>query len=289
MLRFLLWLLSQPLFWAISGVCVGPYLFYRGFRLLELKRRIMNVPQSSIRAAAIGPVEICGTAVGPYTVVAPLSRCDCLYYRLVVESNPRGDLGSRIHEMCAPLFVDDGTGTMMVFPKGSELKLAPTYRRAEYGKLAVMLASRYQSETPEFSQEYSIRPGDKIFVLGTLRENTWARKKAREVDDLSRIGPGFVCAGEADLQRKDTFPLLNPNLPSVPVSALADKLDLEPPVILMKGDGPFVISSGSERDLLSKLAWTSLLFIWSGPLWALWGLWEILSQPAVWAAVSGTR
>ena len=254
---------------------MGPYASLRGFRLLQLKRRIMNVPRSSIRSAAIGPVEISGIAVGPYTLVAPLSHGDCLYYRMVVESNPRGDLNQQIRELCAPLFIDDGTGLVMVYPPGAELKFPPSYRRAEYGKLAMMLASRSGGETPEFSQEYSIRPGDKVFVLGTLRVNTWTKRVAGDEEDLSRIGPGFVCAGEADLQRRENFPLLDPTLPSGSARDVTDKFDLNPPVILMKGDGPFVISHGSERDLLASLNWKSMLFIWLGPIAAIWGIWEL--------------
>lgn len=276
MLHLLIWLLSQPAFWALVGVCLGPYLFFRGFRLLQLKRRIMNVPRSSIRSAAIGPVEISGTAVGPYTLLAPLSQRECLYYRMAIESNPRGDLQRQIRELCAPLFIDDGTGLVMVYPPGAELKFPPSYHRAEYGKLAVLLASRSGGETPEFSQEYSIAPGDKVFVLGTLCENRWLRRSsAAEANDLSRIGPGFVCAGEADLQRREVFPVLDPNLPSGSARDATDAFDLSPPVILMKGDGPFVISNESERDLLEKLGWKSLLCIWGGPIAAIWGIWEL--------------
>src|SRR5207302_2581767 len=126
----LFWLLSQPMFWAVLGIVFGPYLFYRGFRVLQLKRAIMNVPRSTVRAAAMGPVEISGKAVGPYTLVAPMSHSDCLYYRLMVESNPSGDLRSTIRELCAPLFIDDGTGIVMVYPLGAELRMKPSSQRA---------------------------------------------------------------------------------------------------------------------------------------------------------------
>src|SRR5437868_7627640 len=119
--RLLFWLISQPLSWALLGLVLGPYCFFRGFRLLQLKRRIMGVPRSTIRAAALGPVEVSGTVVGPYTLIAPLSQADCLYYRLKIQSNPRHDLGSKIHEMSAPVFLDDGTGQMMIYPVGAEL------------------------------------------------------------------------------------------------------------------------------------------------------------------------
>ena len=274
MLRLLIWTLSQPLFWALAGIAGGPYFFFRGFHLLQLKRRVMNVPRSSIRSAALGPVEVSGTAVGPYTLIAPLSQTECLYYRLVVESNPRGDLGRKIHELCAPLFLDDGTGMLMIYPQGADLRFPPSYRRAEYGKLAAMLASRYRNQSPEFSQEYTIKAGDRIFVLGTLVENRWEKKNTDT--ELSRVGPGFVGGAEADLQRREEFPFLNPSVPSGAAVATPVQFDLNPPVILVKGKGLFVISGGSEHELLTRLGWSSLLCIWGGPLAALWGLWELL-------------
>jgi len=278
MIRLLIWLLSQPLLWAGLGVTLGPYFFWRGFRLLQRKRLIMDTPHSTIRAAALGRVQIRGKAVGPYTLVAPLSHADCFYYRLVIESNPQGDLRKSMQEMCAPFFLDDGTGTLMIFPRGSELLLPPSSDRSEYGKLALAL-TRYSEGTPEFAQEYSIRPGDTVFVLGTLQENPWAKKDPiAECNELSRIGPGFVGQGEADLLRREAYPYLDPKLPSGAVVASPNHFDLHPPVIVMQGDGPFIISTDSQRDLVAKLNLKSALYIWGGPAAALWGLWEILNR-----------
>jgi hypothetical protein len=278
MIRVLIWLLSQPLLWAGLGVTLGPYVFWRGFRLLQRKRLIMDTPHSTIRAAALGPVQISGKAVGPYTLVAPLSHADCFYYRLVIESNPQGDLRKSMQEMCAPFFLDDGTGTLMIFPRGSELLLPASSDRSEYGKLALSL-TRYSEGTPEFAQEYSIKPGDTVFVLGTLQENPWAKKDPiAECNELSRIGPGFVGEGEADLLRREAYPYLDPKLPAGATLAPADEFDLHPPVILMKGEGPFVISTDSQRELVAKLNLKSALYIWGGPAAALWGLWEILNR-----------
>jgi hypothetical protein len=68
-LRQVIWLLSHPLFWAALGLVIGPYLFYRGFRLLQRKRLILDIPRSTVRTAAMGGVEVSGKAVGPYTLV----------------------------------------------------------------------------------------------------------------------------------------------------------------------------------------------------------------------------
>ena len=180
--------------------------------------------------------------------------------------------------MCAPLFLDDGTGTLMIYPKGSELLLPATSDRSEYGKLALSL-TRYSEGTPEFAQEYSLKPGDTVFVLGTLLENPWAKKDPiAESNELSRIGPGFVGQGEADLLRREAYPYLDPRLPSGAALASANQFDFHPPVILMHGDGPFIISPDSQREVVAKLNLKSVLYIWGGPAAALWGLWEILSR-----------
>jgi hypothetical protein len=277
MIRILIWLLSQPLLWAAASVILGPYFFFRGFRVLQRQRLIADTPRSTIRSAAVGPVELSGKAVGPYALVAPLSHCDCLYYRLVIESNPGGDLNNKIRELSAPFFLDDGTGRVMIYPQGAELQISPS-ERAEYGKLALAF-SRQSEGTPEFAQEYTVRPGDTIFVLGTLRENPWAKKDPiAECTELSRIGPGFVSEAEADLIRKEAFPFLNPALPSGADLDSTDNFDLHPPVIVMKDRNPLFISSSSQRELLANLKVRAVLYVWGGAAAALWGLWRILSE-----------
>jgi hypothetical protein len=278
MIRLLAWLLSQSLFWAALGVVFGPVLFFRGFRLLQRKRLIMDIPRSTVCGAALGPVEISGKAVGPYTLVSPLSQIDCLYYRIAVQSNAQKDFSNtKMRELSAPLYVDDGTGKVMIYPAHCELQLDVSEQRNEYGKAALAMEG-YNREGAEFLQEYCIRPGDQLYVLGTLQENPWAKRNpVEECSELSRIGPGFVSQGEADVLRHEAYTTLDPNLPSG-MDASPDEFDYHPPVILMKGNGPFVISTRSEREIVENLTWKSVLYIWGGPLATLWGLWRIFGQ-----------
>jgi hypothetical protein len=272
LLRQFIWLLSQPLFWAALGVVVGPYLFYLGFRLFQRKRLILDIPRSSVRAAAIGAVEVSGRAVGPYTLVSPLSSRDCLYYRVVIRVFRHRRSSPIIDEVCAPLFVDDGTGELMIYPAGAEMQWADT--TGDGGEYLTRVLARHGCERQDLvdAQEYCIVPGDNIFVLGTLRENPWTTK--RPDSSLSRIGPGFVSLDEADLLRREAFTCLNPNLPSG--AAQGREFNLYPPTILLQGENPFVISTRSQREVVAELAWKSSLFIWGGPLWTLWSLWKIL-------------
>jgi hypothetical protein len=84
-----------------------------------------------------------------------------------------------------------------------------------------------------------------------------------------------VSAAEADLQRQEAFPLLSAFAPIGPPDH-SKEFDLNPPVVMLKRDGPFVISNDSQSELLTELSWRSLVCIWGGPVAALWGLWEIL-------------
>ena len=279
MIQQINWLLSQPLLWAALGIVFGPIAFLRGFRLLQRKQLILDTPRSTIRGAALGAVEVSGKVVGPYTVVSPLSQTDCLYYRVVVASKSGGGLANdKMRELCAPFFLDDGTGILMIYPAGCELDLAASMDRSEFGGAGVTLDGVSAGDA-EFAQEYCLKPGDKIFVRGTLRENPWSRKNpAAESSEFSRIGPGFVSAAEADVLRRKYYPLLNPKLPSGSDIAAVTDFDLHPPVILMKGDGPLVISTHSEWEIAARLRWKSVLYIWGGPAATIWALWEILSQ-----------
>ena len=280
--RLIAWLLTQPLFWAFAGLIGGPVLFVRGFGLLQRKRLIMDIPQCSVRSAALGQVEICGKAVGPYTLVAPLSHSDCLYYRVTVESSTRGDLrNDKMRELCAPLFVDDGTGRVLIYPAGCELQVDAYMAKAdECGKGALGLSiAGNREDPPEVVWERCVKPGDQIFVMGSLQENPWAKRDpVAETSELSRVGPGFVSAGEADVLRHKAYVSLDPTIPSGAEADDADHFDLHAPVILMKGNGPFVISDGSQRDVVRRLHWKSLLYIWGGPAAALWGLWKVFER-----------
>ena len=282
LLLWLLWLLSQPLLWAALGLVIGPYMFYRGFRLLQRKRLILDIPRSTIRAAAIGAVEVSGKAVGPYTLVSPLTARDCLYYRVVIRVLRRAT--PIIDELCAPLFINDGTGDLMIYPEGAEMQWSGQQR--DCGEYLDHALGRhgFSREDLVSAEEFCIEPDDPIFVMGTLCENPWATRRTDD-SSLSRIGPGFVSLEEADLLRPEAFVAPDPRLRSG--AAQGREFNLYPPTILTRGQGPFVISNRSQHEVVAQLAWKSFLFIWGGPAWTVWGLWRILSQAEIWGMLAG--
>ena len=61
---------------------------FRGFGLLRRKLLIQSVPSSTVRSAALGLVEVSGTATGPYSIISPLSETECYFYRAILPRHP---------------------------------------------------------------------------------------------------------------------------------------------------------------------------------------------------------
>ena len=275
-------LLNDPLVWGPVGVALGVYLFVRGFQLLKRKRLLLNTPRSSVRAAALGPVEISGQASGPYTLVSPLSLSDCYYYRVAVTSASYKQNRYRLMEESAPLFLDDGTGKLMVDPYGADIQCAPsatwesntlpTYMRH------FLLQHGMSLDTVATVKEFCLHPGDRIVVFGTLQENPWVGAGTKSQDAVERFGPGFLSEVAADVQRRRAFESLDAAAPSGVSTAAMGDFDLHPPVILGKASGPFFISQASARELVGSLAWRAPLYIWGGPALALFSIYSLLRR-----------
>lgn len=195
---------AQLYFWCALGLCAGIGLFFYGFRLLQRRRLILDTPFSKIRSAAMGMVEISGLAVGPYTMVAPITERECFYFRtLVYEWKQRGKskqwvkvAGECLH---VPFFVDDNTGRMLIDPRGADLDLhrdfeqefsdslfttkepAPANVRDFLARHGVMTNNKIKVE------EFCIKPKNSLFVLGTLTDNPGLEVSARPVQDASPI------------------------------------------------------------------------------------------------------
>ena len=276
----------------MAGVVVGIVLFFRGFPLLKRKSLVQDIPTSTVRAASLGAVEVSGTVVGPYTLIAPLSESDCFFYRAVARgsSGEEAKATAKAETLCTPFFLDDGTGRLMVDPRGAELEIQPSLEE-EYSPSTGTGFTRHflnrhgiSGSAPAHLEEYCIREGDVLFVLGTLRENP-RRAVQPSSSEPTEVPPGFLSPEAADLQRRTAIESMYPAGTALPPTPLQESLkarsfDLNPPVLLMKGKSgePFFISWRSQRDVVQMLAWRSTLYIWGGPILALVGLWLLLAR-----------
>lgn len=177
-----------PWFWLIAGAGTGIFVFYRGFLLLQHKRVIENTPVSKIRSAAMGPVEISGLAVGPYTINAPITGRPCYCYRtLVWQWKQQGKNSSWVkvvdESLHVPFYLDDNTGRLLVDPSGAEMEIHRDFQE-EFshslfsssldipGNIAQFLGVHGLAGDKKIKiEEYCVKPKNSLFVLGTLSEN----------------------------------------------------------------------------------------------------------------------
>jgi hypothetical protein len=276
----------------IASIAIGVFLFFRGFPFLKRKHLIQDTPTSTVRGAALGAVEISGTVVGPYTLISPLSETDCFYYHAIVRGSEGEEKKPREEVLYAPFFLDDGTGRVMVDPRGAETELRPSVDD-EYSPSSGDAFTRHflvrhgiSSQSPAYLKEFCIRAGDRLDVLGTLRENPGMQSAADSLGHgVEQPQQGFLSAAAADLQRRAAIEsMLPPGSPAPRMpqtrAVATEAFDLNPPVVLMKGTsgGPFFISCRSQRDVVDDLALRSFFYIWGGPVLALAGLWLLVDH-----------
>jgi hypothetical protein len=183
---------------AIAG---GLYFFFYGFQLLARKRLLLTTPTSRIRSAALGLVEVNGVAAGPYTMSAPITGKPCFLYHTTAWQQRDGK--KREWEKVAdetlhlPFFIDDSTGQLLIEPLGADLDLHRDYCE-EYA--ASFFASNLEGISPRVSvflsrhgivpsrrlriEERSIKPGDALFIAGTLAENPGVQVRPFSPRDL---------------------------------------------------------------------------------------------------------
>lgn len=176
------------LIWPVLGLIAGVYWFYKGFRLLQRKRLILNTPASKIRSASMGLVEISGQATGPYVITSPLKQVECYYYRSVAWELKQCGKNSEWVKVAeevlqVPFYLDDSTDKVLVDPRGAEMDLhcdmQEQYHRSVLfegpempGSVADFLVRHGADPDKRIKvEEYCIKPKNFLFILGTLSQN----------------------------------------------------------------------------------------------------------------------
>jgi len=189
------------LIWCAIGFCAGIGLFFYGFRLLLRRRLILDTPLSRIRSASMGMVEISGQAVGPYTMIAPITERPCYYYRTLVweyKQNGKNKEWVKVVGECmhVPFFVDDNSGRLLIDPRGADLDLHRDFREEFCDSLFTIkdpapdnvhrFLSRHGIVTGNKIkvEEYCIKPKNSLFILGTLGDNPGIEVGPQPVQDF---------------------------------------------------------------------------------------------------------
>ena len=243
------------LIWCGLGFAAGIGMFVYGFRLLLRRRLILDTPFSKIRSASMGMVEVSGQAVGPYTMMAPVTGRPCYYHRTLVwewKQSGKNKQWVKVAAECmhVPFFVDDNTGRLLIDPRGADLDLHRDFEQ-EFcdsffttkdpvpGNVRSFLARHGIVTYNKIKVEEScIKPKNSLFILGTLAENPGievrpqAVRDAEPVSSFSRQGVSisfnytFGSRGSADdLDLGSTAPVLvtGSSAPQVQVIRLSEQ------------------------------------------------------------------
>ena len=148
----------------------------------------------------MGMVELSGLAVGPYTVVAPVTARPCYYYRTIVWEWKQSGKNKRWVKVAAecmhvPFFLDDNTGMVMVDPRGADLDLHRDFQqefcdsffttKEEVPPNVHSFLSRHGVSTTNKIkvEEFCIKPKNALFLLGTLDENPGLELTPQPIQD----------------------------------------------------------------------------------------------------------
>ena len=119
---------------AVVGFGAGLFWFFKGFRVYREYRVLADTPEIPIRSVAMGLVEIHGQAKGPQTVLAPVTKTPCFFYKVDIERWVRDKNGGHWSHAASQaegtrFYIEDATGKVLVDAHGAEYDLIQTAKR----------------------------------------------------------------------------------------------------------------------------------------------------------------
>ncbi len=251
------------------GTVAGLFLFYRGFGLLQRKRLIMNTPVSKVRSAAMGLVEISGLAIGPYSLVAPITGRPCYYFRTMVwQWKRQGKSDTWVKEadvsLHVPFYLDDNTGRVLVNPQGADLDIHCDFKE-EFSHSIFSSSLEIPANITNFLlmhgvstdkkikiEEYCIKPKNSLFVLGTLAHNPGLTVSGTAIQTMGGTQLGSSALTPASLLNR-TLGVTVPRNPEEPMLSSAGY----PAPKLDKAQQEKISAAMMKAGITSPMAWAA--------------------------------
>lgn len=264
----------------IIGIGMGIWLFLTGFVKLNHKRLIQNIPTSKISSMAMGLVEIQGRVLplGPQPIIAPYSRTECVFYHYQIQQfvqDANGYTGWKTiaeNSSNLPFYVDDDSGKVLVDAKSAEIRLSPRYLSSR-ADAKVPLPTILASGTMKYVESFII-PKESVYILGTAKNTKIYVDPKQEV--AKKVTGWYYDAerkkdfdanqdGEIDKQEYETMKQKAEE--SFYKKSEQDTTGLSD-IMITRGDNNslFVISNGSEKEIVSKIGTKVILYIFGGAL-----------------------
>ncbi len=282
------------------GLGAGFWMFYSGFKGLRLKRLIEEIPTSKVRSAAMGTVELAGTASPVTLLIDPLYQKPCVFYRIKVEEE-RGS-GKRRHWVTIhtadssnrPFWLQDETGRALILPAGADTRFKTDLcaKTGLFGSDPV--ATRYIASVAGSSLSSRrlsaeiIREGDPFYALGYACPMEEPMGKAESVSrrftlpfhELARrlkADPAKMKAldknQDGSIDAEEWEEGLRKFKQKLELEAALEKPAAEAPRPAVSGicvrqspEGLLLLADTAERELVSSMGASAFLMIFLGPV-----------------------
>ncbi len=300
--------------YAILGCGFGIYSFLKGFKVLQKKRLIQDIPTTTIRGLAMGLVELTGKAQKIKPISSPLTNTECVYFRYTIEKYISSGKSSHWVTVSqgdssyCPFVLDDGTGTIVVFPQKAEFimpldfeyqtglgKGVPENLGNFMGQHGIEYKSFFGNYTMRF-REWYITPDKPVFVLGTARKNDGHidihfDQISNRIDDLKLASQkeatpllkkeGYISDDDWSKAVASTEGRMLEE--EIKVDSRSDLKNSE--CIVAKGDESqvFIISDESQTQIINNFSWSAFAGIWGGAALSLSTLAYLLFRLGLWA------
>ncbi len=118
----------------VVGFGAGLFWFFKGFRVYREYRVVADTPDIPIRSIAMGLAQIHGKAKGQQTVISPVTKTPCFFYKVDIEKWVRDKDGGHWSHAATDaegvrFYLEDATGKVLVDAHGAEYDLIQTAKR----------------------------------------------------------------------------------------------------------------------------------------------------------------
>jgi len=256
---------------AAVGFGAGLFWFFKGFRVYREYRVLADTPEIPIRSVAMGLVEIHGKATGQQTVLSPVTKTPCFFYKVDIERWVRDKNGGRWSHAATQaegtrFYLEDGTGKVLVDARGAEYDLIQTAKRETARGVGGSLG-RLFGGTPDSSLTTGAGVSD-ADLLNYAEAVISTRHSSFSLSGGSLLGGVSLGLGSAHRYRLCEYCILPEHWYDIAGTCVENPApqDQHDQNMIVKGknEPTFLISWRSEKELKSSLRNRALLHIFGG-------------------------
>ncbi|MDY6777447.1 MAG: GIDE domain-containing protein [Candidatus Nanohaloarchaea archaeon] len=233
----------------------GNVMFIAGFGKLRRLNLIKNTPTSKVRSLAMGTVEVYGKVrpVQGETMESPFSGEPCVFYTYRVEEyKMQGDDKDWVTVAQGregkSFYIDDGTGQVLVDPRGADLKVPEDNQfRVEGGEQPPQHIQQFIDRSDSLdSEDQDVDLG--LFQVATGNDRRYHESFVTPGEEVYVFGEAMERPGKGSAQNEENI------------------------VINEKDTTPmFLISDSSEKELSENMGHIALFLLIGGPVLSILG------------------